>query len=169
MRETILQAARTVLLKGDITGWTMAQVAGEAGCAKGLVHYHFKTKSALLAEVAAAIRDERIRRRAGALAGEGTVALDALWTVLVEEVNAGAFRTWLAFLALDQAGLQPVLRQEPEDAIAAAIARVLALETAPAPGLVPAVLDGFQIALLRGADPIELRDGFDRFWLALLS
>ena len=169
MRETILRAARTVLLRGDITGWTMAQVAGEAGCAKGLVHYHFKTKSALLAEVAGALGDERLRRRGEALEREGTAALDALWSVLVDEVRSGAFRTWLAFLALDQSGLQAILRQDRDDPLARAAARALALETLPVQGLIPSILDGFQVALLRGTDPAALRDGFDRFWLGLLG
>lgn len=169
MRENILSAARIVLTRGDLAGWTMAQVADEAGCAKGLVHYHFKTKAALLRDVAAAIKLGRSEARIGALGGEGTAALDSLWQVMKRETTSGEFRTWLGLLALDEKELRGILHRRSGSGLGKAAARALALPTVPPDGFLEAILDGFQIALMSGADSGELRDAYDRFWLGLLG
>lgn len=169
MRENILAAARVVLIRGDLTGWTMAEVAREAGCAKGLVHYHFKTKATLLRDVAATMKESRTEARIGALSGEGTAALDSLWAVLKRETASGEFRTWLGLLALDQKELREILQQHAGPGLGKAAAEALALPVVPPDGFLEAILDGFQIALLGSADPAGLRDAYDRFWLGLLG
>lgn len=50
-RTLIVEAARTVLRRDGIAKLSMRRVAVEAGVALGLAHYHFASKSALLAAV----------------------------------------------------------------------------------------------------------------------
>ena len=48
MKLRIVEASERVLIEQGLEGWTVEGVAREAGCAKGLVHYHHRTKGALL-------------------------------------------------------------------------------------------------------------------------
>lgn len=47
----ILQAVRTVLAREGYAGTTIAKVAAEAGVSRGLLHYHFKNKEEMIANV----------------------------------------------------------------------------------------------------------------------
>ncbi len=49
--QLILAAARTVLARQGFAATTISQVAAEAGVSRGLLHYHFKNKEELLAQV----------------------------------------------------------------------------------------------------------------------
>src|SRR3989304_5753325 len=66
-RTSILDAADRLLRRGG--GGTVDEVAREARCAKGLVHYHFKTKAALLAAAAARLGGEAAESLDGGLSG----------------------------------------------------------------------------------------------------
>ena len=50
-RERILQAARDVLLEGDLATTTIDDVAHRAGVAKGSIFFHFGSRTDLLAEL----------------------------------------------------------------------------------------------------------------------
>jgi len=50
-RERILVAARKVLAEKTQAGATVAEIAREAGVARGLLHYHFESKETLFLEV----------------------------------------------------------------------------------------------------------------------
>src|SRR3990172_3106365 len=91
MKDTILNAAVRVLVRNGLNNWTVAEVAKEAGCAKGLINYHYRSKQALLQHAAATLRDDRWTRRQAAVTTEGTGALDRLWATLLEEVQTGRF------------------------------------------------------------------------------
>ncbi|HET9293213.1 MAG TPA: helix-turn-helix domain-containing protein [Gemmatimonadales bacterium] len=171
MKDEISDAAARVLVRDGLRDWSVDRVARAAGCAKGLVHYHHGTKRALLQAVAARLESAHWQRRLDSLAGsQGADALDALWQALVAEVASGE---WEAVLSL---------RSDPEftpastgDALAlerfsASLAAALDLprRASDEMRLVAAALDGLQLALHRGGDPIPLREAYHRLWLAVL-
>jgi AcrR family transcriptional regulator len=76
-RDRILQAACDLIAERGIGGARIAQIAKAAGVSTALVHYHFRTREALLSEtldyafdVAAAVR----LRAAGEAGGDGSAA-----------------------------------------------------------------------------------------------
>ena len=77
--ERILEAAARVLAEQGGTGLSMADVAHAAGVSKGLIHYHYRDKDALLARLAGWLADEVEGRERAALAGVAPgAAIDAL-------------------------------------------------------------------------------------------
>jgi len=159
-----------VLLREGLAGWSVDLVAAEAGCAKGLVHYHHGSKKALLGAVAARLERERQARRLTALSGTGAAALDRLWNTLEDEVRKGAWAAWAALVA--EPGIaSPVEAPVDLAALGAAVSR--ALEVPPldpdAARLVASALDGFQLALARGTPPDAVLEAYHRLWLSLLS
>src|SRR3972149_10100329 len=94
-RTSILDAADRLLRRGG--GGTVDEVAREARCAKGLVHYHFKTKAALLAAAAARLGERRRSRWTEAFqAPTPDAAIQRSWTLLVSESRDGTIRAWTA-------------------------------------------------------------------------
>ena len=145
-------------------------MAAEAGCAKGLVHYHHGSKQALLSRVGDALGRARQARRLEALAGSGADALDRLWLALVREVRSGEWAAW-ASLAAEPGIPGPAVAPSDIEALSEAIARVLDLPALLAEDarLATAALDGFQLALHLGAPESATREAYHRLWLALLS
>lgn len=173
MRAKIVEAANSVLVRDGLTGWTVDAVAREAGCAKGLVHYHHHSKAALLAAAAAALRRQRIARRLDAFTHSGAPALDRLWAVLLEEAASGECAAWLGLATLPDSGVRAALRTTDEELGELAVAVEAALDLpqvrADTVRILFAALDGMQLPLLLG-DPSEpVREAYDRFWLATLS
>ena len=104
-REVILGAAESFTKERGAGAVTVEGVARAAGCAKGLVHYHFKTKSGLIESVAqrlASYRETRWREAFDAPSPEE--AIDRTWSVLTEESNDGTLRAWTSLL-LTESGL----------------------------------------------------------------
>lgn len=171
MRQAILSASISLLGEAGLGGWTVERVAARAGCAKGLVVYHFGSKRALLEGSASALGAAHQAVRQDALAGRsGTAVLDALWQALLDEVQSGGLAGWLAVQS------DPELRSHsnhPDQTFntEAQVASSLAIGTgvlAP-PGTLSAALDGVQLQLL-GTQPDERDRGvYDRLWLALLA
>ena len=172
-QQRIVEAARSTLVQEGLAGWTMERVAREAGCAKGLVHYHFRTKAELLAVVAASLRRERAGRRIDAFRARGAAALDALWQVLVREVATGEAAAWLSLASLPERPVRDALlasREELERLGAAAGASLESAELSePALRMLLAALDGLQLPLVRGEDAEPVREAFDRSWPTALS
>ncbi len=171
LKDEIAEAAGRVLVRDGLRGWTVDRAAREAGCAKGLVHYHHGTKRALLQAVAARLESAHWQRRLDALSGsQGAEALDVLWQSLVVEVASGE---WEALLSLrSEPGFTPPTTDDTPalERFAASLATALDL---PRPAsdemrLVAAALDGLQLALHRGGDPVLLREAYHRLWLAVL-
>jgi len=170
VKDKITSAATRVLLREGLQGWSIDLVAAEAGCAKGLVHYHHGSKKVLLAAVAARIERERQTRRLDALSASGAEALDRLWRVIEREVGTGAWAAWASLVAEPGITL-PAADATETTAFASAIGRALDLPALGADDarLAAAALDGFQLALARGVPPDSVQEAFHRLWLALLS
>jgi AcrR family transcriptional regulator len=70
-RAEILDATRRVVLARGFGHTRIADVAAELGVSTGLIHYHFASKDALLAETLRVSADADIRRLEESVAGEG--------------------------------------------------------------------------------------------------
>lgn len=177
MREAILKAAVQVLAQRGLNGWTVDAVARDAGCAKGLINYHYRSKTDLLRQAAESLRDERWRSRlrtlAGTAGGGGAAAmLDGLWTVLVEEVRSGRFAAWLCLVSAGDP-LRSAAANPPDQvqALVSALGKTFEMggRLTSKAGPIEAELDGLQLRLLMGARPVEVEEDYHRFWLAVIG
>ena len=177
-RTKILDAAERLLRRGG--GATIDDVAREARCAKGLVHYHFKTKAGLLAAAAARLGDRRRHRWAEAFhAPTPQAAINRSWALLVAETKDGTVRAWSALCAPGTEAPDQAVRSEVAGfsaSIAEAADRLL-----QELGLVPtvaaeelglllgSVISGMGLALENGTEPERLHGAYAAAWLGVLS
>lgn len=170
-KESLVEAAVEVLQKSQLTDWTVDLVAERAGCAKGLVLYHFKSKDALLLRATERVRGGLALRRIEAFRGQkGTAALDRLWETLLADVRSGAFGLWTTLVG--HTGTRKAAARTDADTQGLIEGAALAFGIPPDAGsldLVPLALDGFGLELLQGRPPALVRERYDGFWLGVLS
>lgn len=170
MRERIVEASIRVLVLHGLNDWTVDEVARQAGCAKGLVNYHHRSKRDLLTTVAQTLRDRRWTERIAS--AREKAPLDRLWQTLMKEVNSGRFAAWLGLLSADPM-FREASRAKPAQsaALAAALDQSLGLGNAlgARSSFIAAVLDGLELRLLEGESVETLEEAYHRFWLTLLE
>jgi AcrR family transcriptional regulator len=83
--QRIVEAMRSSVARRGIAGSTFEHVAREAGVSRGLLHYYFGTKEALLVEVVRRDTEHRIAVLDEPLAGAGSV--DELLEILVADLE----------------------------------------------------------------------------------
>ncbi len=83
--QRIVEAMRSSVARRGISGSTFEHVAREAGVSRGLLHYYFGTKEALLVEVVRRDTEHRIARLDQPLAEAGSV--DELLGILVADLE----------------------------------------------------------------------------------
>jgi AcrR family transcriptional regulator len=83
--QRIVEAMRASVAHRGIAGSTFENVAREAGVSRGLLHYYFGTKEALLVEVVRRDTEHRIARLDEPLARAGSV--DELLAILVADLE----------------------------------------------------------------------------------
>lgn len=108
--QRIVEAMRASVAMRGISGSTFEHVAREAGVSRGLLHYYFGTKEALLIEVVRRDAEHRIARLSELLAGASSA--DEVLRVLVADLedsiqNEPGF--WVLIFELFTAG-----RRNPE-------------------------------------------------------
>lgn len=159
---------------------TLGTVAAEAGCAKGLIHYHFKTKSALLAQAAARLWEDRIEPWRVALdQATPTAAIDAGWRRLLEESTDGTVRACVLvtgsadkLVAESAREAAATFRTAVTDAVRQMLTRMHRTPTVPAGELGPfvsAVVTGLGLDAADHGDAAALEGSWAAFWIALLS
>ena len=175
----ILQAAARRVREAGLVRLSMQDIADEANVSKGLIHYHFRDRDALLARLIEWLAEDIMAREQAALDGCAPhEAIDALWRWIDGELSRGEIRVLLE------------LQQDPATEPALAARRVSRLRHAQAEatttrlfamlGLTPRVpgelMAGVAVAFLDGLametslqPDREARISFDVFWLALLS
>lgn len=169
-RSRILRTTVDVLAESGLTDWTVEDVATRAGCAKGLVNYHFASKVTLLNLAAAQARADRQTARILALKRTGTEAIDRLWDTLLADARSGAFRLWLSLLAYPKTVESATVTPAERHLLASTAAQALNLNRShTALAFLPAALDGLELLLLQGVPEADVREQFDRFWLDLLT
>lgn len=150
-RAAILSAAVQTLKRSGLEGFSIDAVAQRAGVVKGLVLYHYQSRSRLLKRCGEEVAEERRRRLAPALAaGADLAAIDAAWSELVALAADGTSRAWLAL------GSANVWGEAPADRSIESQAR-------------QAVLDGCGTALAAGVDRAAIHDAYTALWVALLA
>jgi len=167
-KSRILGASIAILTRDGLGGWTIDEVARRAGCAKGLVNYHYKTKTELLDRSAVELLRRRRGTRLEALSNHpGGSTLDDLWAVLAEDVRSGRFA---AAISLTASGL-PQSPEPPGDGLRHAAARALDVPTSALPDdlVLGAVLDGLELQLLQGMPLEAVREAYHRLWLGLIE
>lgn len=178
-RERILEAAGRCLVANGAAGLNMQDVATAAGVSKGLIHYHFHDKAALLQQLARVLGESLVRREHEALDMVSPAqAVDAMWRWLQAELIRGEIRALLELSHDPDPGVRAAT------ALAAARRRETAAETstrlfaalALTPRVPAGMLAGVAVAFVDGlalhaaaAPGADHRVAFDVFWLALLS
>jgi len=177
-RTAILDAAERLLRRGG--GCTIDQVAREAHRAKGLVHYHFHSKSALLAAVASRLSD---RRRAAWTAAFDAPTPDAAirrsWDLLLKEHRGGELRAWISLCAEPDPITRQTVSKEIE-AFAVGIAETtggllasLGLRPTVRVGEIgrylASVIQGMSFQLVAGGAHEEMQGAYAAAWLGALS
>ncbi len=177
-RNAILDAAERLLRRGS--AGTVDQVAREARRAKGLVHYHFRTKGAMLAAVAGRVSERRRRAWATAFAAATPdAAIQASWDLLLKEHQAGELRAWIALCAESDPVTGRAVNKEIE-AFTAAITESTGtlLDSLGLRATVPigeigrylaSVIQGMSFQLAAGAAPEQLQGAYAAAWLGTLS
>ena len=177
-RNAILDAAERLLRRGG--AGTVDQVAAEAHRAKGLVHYHFRTKGALLAAVAVRISERRRGAWAAAFAADSPeAAIRASWDLLAREHRTGEQRAWIALCADQDPVTGRAVSKEIEafatgivEATRGLLASLGLQPTVPVAEIgryLASVVQGMGFQLAAGGDPEELQGAYAAAWLGALS
>jgi AcrR family transcriptional regulator len=178
-REAIVNAALSVVRAKGAVGLTIEGVARQAGCAKGLVHYHLKTKRALLDAVANRIADDRIASWSEAFhAPSPADAIAKTWNVLTGESNDGTVRAWVSLLGsgvLAEQTASEVLARFTGSLGRTAAGMLAELGLMPKVGtaelgwLLGSVVEGMGVQILAGGDLTALEEAYAAAWLGILS
>ncbi len=180
-REAILQAAVSLLRERGACSVTVEVVANQAASAKGLVHYHFKTKQGLLAAAAERLAVTRDARWKEALEGPSLKqAIDRTWSLLTKESVDGTTRAWVSLVGLESMLPDQLARKlllQFGNTLSTALGQLLAEEMDLVPPvrteelgwLLGIVIDGIGFQLLGGASLAELEGPYAAAWLGILS
>ncbi|HKS05176.1 MAG TPA: TetR/AcrR family transcriptional regulator [Gemmatimonadaceae bacterium] len=175
----LLDAVAEILRAEGPAAVSVQRVATVAGTSKGLVHYHFADKDALLVACAERLCAQLVDAEESSLRSTtADTALDDLWSSIVEPRIAGARGALLALAAGPSAATRDALASAATRRRSAACTTIerLAGLIGIAPGIPHTTLaltylafaDG--LALDHALHPSTLhRQAFDAFWLAVLS
>jgi len=177
-RTAILDAALQLLRRSG--GLTVDQVAVAARCAKGLVHYHFHTKGALLAAAASRLAERRRAHWGRAFrAATPDAAIRQSWELLAAESRDGTLRAWFSLCSEPDKVTGRTVSTETEGfgATIAQAAESLVGELGLTPTvsieelglLLAAVVHGTGLQLEAGVPPAKLQGAYAAAWLGVLS
>jgi TetR/AcrR family transcriptional repressor of bet genes len=175
----LVEAAVGLLCAEGVGGVSVQRVADAAGVSKGLVHYHFRDKDALLAACAVALADDLVARdEVARREPRAAMILDALWAGVASSLTDGRRRALVALCAEAPAGVREVLAGVARDRHAAAVALLGTMEgvfgwTPRVPRVTlaaayVALVDGLALDAAVRPD-VEQRRAFDAFWFTMLA
>jgi AcrR family transcriptional regulator len=180
-RQRILECAIALVQQHGAEAMSIDSVATAAGSAKGLVHYHFKTKQGLLSAVAREIATTRTRTWKQAFeAPSAQLAVQNTWSLLTAESIDGTNRAWQSLVSSPDKltdDLAKTLREEHADALRDAFTSMLRDELGLTPTiehaeiglLLEALILGMSFQLMSGADADQLEGTYSAAWLAILA
>lgn len=178
-RDRILEAAARCIGRDGVAGASMAAIALEAGVSKALLHYHYRDRARLLAEIVERIGTRLIARERAAIDGAADAgSLDALWCWLADELQRGELAS-IGELALvrdttvrhTSRAMADRRRRSATQTVEQLFAQLQLVPRVPAAMMAEAMvafIDGLVLDVASGSsrDP---RVSFDLFWLGLLS
>jgi AcrR family transcriptional regulator len=167
-KTAILDASAALVATAGFEGWSMDRVAAGAGCAKGLVVYHYRDRPTLLEATALRLLTDRHRLRLEALAaGAAPSALARLWWAVTEEVRSGRSA---ALFSLRAHGFPRTTSPEPRG-LRGPVARALEIEEAilASDTAIEALLDGLALQLLARQPESVVREAYDQLWIAMIA
>ena len=179
-KRSIIEAATAELCERGAATATVEAVAKRAGCAKGLVLYHFKTKQSLFESAGSAIAATRAANWTTSFeGGSPTETIDKTWELLTTESTNGVTLAWSSLLSpIGQISDQAVKRLAGDFAQVlgeAGMALFAALGAEPRINedelgwLLASVVTGIEAGLLSGADPETVGGAYTAAWLGVLS
>jgi len=180
-RQRILAEAITLTKTNGADSLSVESVAKAAGSAKGLVHYHFKTKQGLLSAVAEEIASERKQNWSSAFkAPSAESAVQQTWDLLTEESTNGTAKAWQTLVGSEGRltdGLANNLRMDFSKTLCSSFFSLLRRElgltatvTETEVGrLLEAVIEGMGFQLMGGVPQEELEGAYSAAWLGVLS
>jgi AcrR family transcriptional regulator len=180
-RARILDCAESLVREHGGDAVSVEAVAKAAGSAKGLVHYHFKTKQGLLSAVAERLAGERTKHWVEAF--DAPAAHDAVqrtWALLTKESADGTVRAWQSLVGVEGIladGLANRLRGTFADVLCGTFNAMLREQLGLVPTipdseiglLLEAVIDGMGFLLTGGTDAATLEGAYSAAWLGILS
>jgi AcrR family transcriptional regulator len=179
-KSRILEAAIRVLRTEPGATATIDRVAQEAGCAKGLVHYHYRTKDGLFAEAAIRLWSLRADHWRQALSGpDPRSVIDQAWRLLQSEAADGRLAA-AAFLGQPGSSVAGRSVKAGRSTLTHAIAdglvhlfehmgRVATVPPSEIATLVASLIDGLGWRLATGEAPEQVEPAWAAFWAAILS
>lgn len=179
-RTRILKAAAGVLMGHPPERVTLELVARRAGCAKGLIHYHYRTKDAVLAAAAAEIWTLRAAAWQQALAHrDPSTAIQAAWKLIVDETASGVHRAALQLATRHDDLIGRTARTAAAEfrrTVAAAtealverMGRTLSVPADEAGGLLVSTINGLGLELEMDVDSDRVGAVWAAFWVGLLA
>jgi AcrR family transcriptional regulator len=176
-RDLLTAAAAELLKTVPADRITVDAVAEHAGCAKGLITYHFGNKQALIDAALDRMSAERISSWTDCLDRAATIpdAMDATWDLLTAESVNGSPGGWSSLLfSTDQRDSSGVAAFATALGIAYnSLAERGGLDARLLPGEVgwwlASTIVGLGAALGSGADPGEIRSAYMASWLGMLA
>ena len=178
-RARIVDAGARCITRDGVADASMAAIALEAGVSKALLHYHYRDRASLLAEIVEHLATRLIgRERAAVDRLDAVSGLDALWGWLEDELRRGELASVGALALVRDGPVREASRTVADHrrrSAAQTVERLFAqLELTPR---VPAAMiaeasvaftDGLALDVATGSsrDP---RVSFDIFWLGLLG
>ena len=178
--QNIAKAAEYVLRQHGAASFTLDRVSEAAKCAKGLVHYHFGSRTKLLAAANDLLWDDRERNWTSALGGTSPEAcVRQSWVLLSTEAATGVTRAWLSLLVEPEPPTLQAVRRRMDrfdsTVLVAASALLTSLGLAPTiPAsewgrLVTAGIEGLGIQLVAQGRGQSLEAVYSAVWLAALG
>ena len=185
-RERILDAAARQIASEGVAALALSDVAREAGVSKALIHYHFRDKDTLLAQLVSHLARRLVMRERAALVPyvgqHNPLAVDAIWQWLHSELRSGDIRVLLELnscrgvtvqaAAREAAALRRESAQETVDRLFTILELKPRVESSLLANVFVPFIDGLAVhAGLGAADgsASTARVAFDVFWLAMLS
>jgi AcrR family transcriptional regulator len=178
-RTRIVDAGVRCIAREGVAGASMAAIALEAGVSKALLHYHYRDRSTLLAEIVERIGIRTIERERAAINdSDGVGGLDAVWQWLEGELHRGELAALAELTLIREAPVRRATRaaaSERRRSAAHTIERLFSeldlTPSVPAPLMADAAvafIDGLALDVANGSAR-EPRVSYDIFWLALLG
>jgi len=179
-RDRVLSTATRHMKRAGISDFTLDEIAEEAGCAKGLVAYHFGSKDQLIVAAAEGIlRGHAAEWQKALRAASFESTVSQTWQTLVAEVREGYWRAWLSLAASRDRVIVQLVNNHTNTFVEAL--RQASESQMRTMGLEPSVsikelgqflsvgLQGLGLQLAAGVKPEVLEGAHSALWVAVLG